>query len=164
MVLLEFSDIENQVENSNLFMGFMTKQLLNKLSDTVAPKLISRFSKAISDFYLTAVSYMLKNFPLDQQVLKHAKFVNYEARLQGDVFSSEFSINRYQAFIENLNLDDLHDESVAYKTLADLPPAIVKLVAMVTETKDQNFLRMGVIWNHLSQLKDLSGNFKFPLL
>jgi len=60
-------------------------------------------------------------------------------------------------------LDYLHNEFVAYKTLADLPPAVVKL-AKVTETKGQNFLRMDVIWDHLSKLKDLSENFKFPLL
>ena len=30
MVLLEFSDIENQVENCNLLMGFMTRQLLHE--------------------------------------------------------------------------------------------------------------------------------------
>ena len=148
MVLLEFSDIENQVENSNLFMGLITKQLFNKLSDTVALRLISRFCNAVRDFYTTAVTYMIKNFPLDYQILKHAKFVNYEARLQGDVFSAKFFINRDQTFFETFNLDDLHDEFVAYKTLAGLPPVVVKL-AMVTETKGQNFLRMNVIWDHL---------------
>ena len=97
-------------------MGFMTKQLLNKMSDTLAPKLISIFCSAVRDFYTTAVTYMIKNFTLGLQVLKHAKFV----------------ILHQQA--SNFNLDDLHDEFVAYKTLADLPHAVVKL-AMVTETK-----------------------------
>jgi len=41
---------------------------------------------------------------------------------------------------------------------------LLSQLAMVTETKGQNFLRMGVIWDYLSKLKDLSGNFKFPLL
>jgi len=143
-------------------MGFMTKQLVNKLSDTIAPRLISRFCSAVRNFYTTAVTYMIKNFPLDHQILKHAKFVNYEAALQWDVTSAEFFINRYQNFFGNFNLGYLHDEFLAYKTLADLPPAVVKL-AMVTQTKGQHFLWMDVIWDHLSKLKDLSGNFKYPL-
>ena len=64
MVLLEFSDIENQVKNSNLFMGFMTKQLLNKLSETIAPRLISRFCSAVRDFSTTAVTSMIKKASL----------------------------------------------------------------------------------------------------
>jgi len=110
------------------------------MSDTVAPRLICRFCSHVRDFYTTAVIYMIKNFPQHHQVLKHANILNYEARLQGDVSSAEFFINRYQTFFENFNLDILHDEFVAYKTLADLPLAIVEL-AMVIETKGQNFLR-----------------------
>ena len=48
-------------------------------------------------------------------------------------------------FFESLNLDDLHDEFVLYKTSPDLTPEIVKL-ATVTETIGQDFLRMDIIW------------------
>jgi len=105
--------MKKQIEKYNWSMGFMIKQLLKKLSDTVAPKLISRFCNDECDLYTTAVTCIIKNFPLGHQVLKHAKFVTYEARFQGDVSPAEFFINNYQTFLEIFNLDYLHEEFIA---------------------------------------------------
>ena len=66
-------------------------------------------------------------------------------------------------FFESLKLDYLHDEFFSYKTSPDLTPEIVKL-ATVTETIGQDFLRMDIIWDHLSKVNDASGNFKFPII
>ena len=37
-------------------------------------------------------------------------------------------------------------------------------LATVTETIGQDFLRMDIIWDHLSKVKDASGKFKFPII
>ena len=161
---LDFLDVEKQVSDSNLFIGFKTKQLLNRLlDDTVDPNHVTKFCSAVRSFYTSCITYMMKNFPLNHQVLKHASFVNYEERLSVDISSAEFFINRYPNFFRNLNLDNLHDEFIDYKTSSDLPVDVVKL-ATVTETKGQNFIRMDIVWDHLSKVKDVSGNLKFPIL
>lgn len=106
---------------------------------------------------------MIKNLPLKHEVLRHASFCNFELRMEAEISSIEFFIERYPVFFESLNLDDLHDEFVLYKTSPDLTPEIVKL-ATVTETMGQDFLRMDIIWDHLSKVKDASGNFKLPII
>ncbi|KAL5463893.1 hypothetical protein EMCRGX_G032841 [Ephydatia muelleri] len=97
------------------------------------------------------------------EVLHHASFCNFELRMEAEISSIEFFIERYPVFFESLNLDDLHDEFVLYKTSPDLTPEIMKL-ATVTETIGQDFLRMDIIWDHLSKVKDASRNFKFPII
>ena len=62
-------------------------------------------------------------------------------------------------FFASLNMDELH-EFVVYKTSPALTPGILKS-ATITETKGQDFLRMDVVWDHLSKEKDTSGSFKF---
>ena len=62
-------------------------------------------------------------------------------------------------FFASLNMDELH-EFVVYKTSPALTPGILKS-ATITETKGLDFLRMDVVWDHLSNEKDTSGSFKF---
>ena len=83
--------------------------------------------------------------------------------MEADISSVEFFIKRYPVFFASLNLDELHDEFVAYKISPALTPGILKS-ATVTETKGQDFLRRDVVWDHLSKVKDASGNFKFPII
>ena len=72
---------------------------------------------------------MIKNFPLKHKVLHHASFCNFELRMEAEISSIEFFIERYPVFFESLNLDDLHDEFVLYKTSPDLTPEMNREVS-----------------------------------
>ena len=164
LVLINMSP-ENQLEANKLFIGFATKQLLTRLAvDTIGQREIGNFYSGVRNFYTTAISYMLKNFPLDHQVLIHASFCNFDSRMTADISSVEFFINRYPAFFTNLNLDDLHDEVVAYKTAPCLPAAVLKSATVTENNSKEEYLRMDVVWDHLSKAKDVSGNLKFPII
>ena len=127
LVQIDFINPENQLEANQLFIGFTTKQVLNRLAtDTVEQRQIKKFYAGVRDFYMTAISYMLKNFPLGHEVLYHASFCNFELRMEAHISSIEFFIKRYPVFFASLNLDELHDEFVAYKTSPALTPGILK--------------------------------------
>ena len=110
LVQIDFSNSENLLEVNKLFIGFTTKQVLNRLAaDTVEQRQIKKLYAGIRDFYL------LKDFPLGHEVLYHASFYNFELRMEADISSIEFFIKRYPVFLASLNVDELH-EFVAYKT------------------------------------------------
>ena len=63
-------------------------------------------------------------------------------------------------FFASLNLDELH-EFVVYKTS---PALTILKSATITETKGQDFLRMDVVWDHLSKRKmsqEISNSLSF---
>ena len=63
LVQIDFSNPENQLEANKLFIGITTKQVLNRLAaDTVEQRQIKKFYAGVRDFYLAAVSYVLKDF------------------------------------------------------------------------------------------------------
>ena len=160
VVQIDFSNPENQLEANKLFIGFTTKLVLNRLAaDTVEQRQIKKFYAGVTwQLYHTC-----KDFPIRHEVLYHASFCNFELRMEADISSIEFFIKRYPVFFASLNLDELHDEFVAYKTSPALTPGILKS-ATITETKGQDFLIMDVVWDHLSKEKDASGNFKFHII
>ena len=58
LVQIDFSNPENQLKASKFFIGFTTKQVLNRLAaDTVEQRQIKKFYSDVRDFYL---SYMFK--------------------------------------------------------------------------------------------------------
>ena len=60
----------------------MTRQKLQKLEDEgdCNPSDARKFLLAVWQFYTAAVEYIKTRFPLSDEVLIHAKFVNFERR------------------------------------------------------------------------------------
>ena len=69
-----------QLTDANLFVGFTTRQNLLQLEregDCVPPE-SKTCLQGVRKFYMTAVEYIISRFPLTDDVLKHAKFVDFE--------------------------------------------------------------------------------------
>lgn len=73
---------EEIVENKNIFIGFTTKQKLRtlKTGGKISEEQIEEFYDSIKVFYIKAVNYLLENLPLDNEIIKHAAFVDFEKR------------------------------------------------------------------------------------
>ena len=71
------ANVLNQVSDSKLFIGYLTRQRLRELEDDgLECTKIVKFFSAVRKFYEATFSYAVKNLPFDDIVLKHAKFVN----------------------------------------------------------------------------------------
>ncbi len=59
---VDFNSCENQLDDSNLVVGFVTKQKLNKLFDEgdISELNKTKFYKAVRSFYIDAASQALK--------------------------------------------------------------------------------------------------------
>ena len=78
------SDIQNQLPDDNLFIGFGTRQLLEEFreDDSLEPKEIRQFYTAVRRFYEDTFNCTKEHIPFNDPVLKHAKFVDFVKRMQ----------------------------------------------------------------------------------
>ena len=63
-----------------------TRSKLKKLLEEgdISSHAASKFMKGVRVFYESAVSYALSHFPLDDELLKNAQFVDIKRRLEAD--------------------------------------------------------------------------------
>ena len=75
---IAFTDPENQLDTSKLFIGLVTKSLICKLEegDITDSDEIKLYSSVIA-FYASAVSYILNWFPLQESLVKDSQFVDF---------------------------------------------------------------------------------------
>ncbi len=76
---VQYNNRENQLEDKQLFIGFMTKQQITKLLNDgdVDPRKVAEFYKAVRQFYEMATAESLAKLPLDDKLLLHARFVDF---------------------------------------------------------------------------------------
>ena len=56
---------------------------------------VSTFYKGVRSFFETAVEYSLRNLPHDDAVLRNARFINFEQRMQADQLQAEYFVMKY---------------------------------------------------------------------
>ena len=91
------ADIQNQLPNDNLFIGYGTRLLLEELENGgLEPKKIRQFCTAVRRFYEEAFNYAKEHLPFNDPVLKHAKFVDSGKRMQASFESIKYFVKIYQ--------------------------------------------------------------------
>ena len=80
---IDFKNHENHVSNDCLSVGCLTKQTLEKLlRGDVAPHQHAIFFNAAKAFLIQASEYMLKWCPLEDELLLHATWLDFDQRLE----------------------------------------------------------------------------------
>ena len=93
------ADIQNQLPDDNLFIGFCTRKLLEELEDDgLEPKKIRQFYTAVQRFDEETFNYAKEHLPFNDPFLKHAKFVDFGKRIQASVESVEYFVKRYPTY------------------------------------------------------------------
>ena len=101
LVQIDFENPENQLTQNQLFIGFTTRQVLNRLAtDTIEQRQINVFYAGVRYFYIAATSYMIKHFPLKHEGLHHASFCNFELRMQAEISSIDSSLRGILCFLK----------------------------------------------------------------
>lgn len=82
--------------DTQLFIGMMTKQLLNRLADggDISPQKVKVFYNAVREFYTTAAKYALSNLPLKDAVLENSQFVHFGSRESATISQVFYFVSR----------------------------------------------------------------------
>ena len=160
----------NQLSDGNIFIGFLTRQKLLKLEAEGDCTLLQKkkFFLGVRRFYEAAISYILQKFPFSDNLLKHAKFLNFEKRSSCHFFDIEYFIDRYKdvSILSDIS-DDLYDEFVNYQLLKDedIPSSVWESALVKPEGDGQPYSRIDVIWGYLSTMKAGDNcSLRFPQL
>lgn len=91
-----------------------------KREGDIAPSEERKFIDGVRQYYEAATKYVLDKFPLNDDILKHAKFVEFETRDHANFTDAEYFANRYSALLKFTpeEMNALFDEFV------DLIPAL----------------------------------------
>lgn len=157
----------NQLSDSNLFIGFTTRQTLLKLEregDCTASD-TKKFFKGARSFYKSAIDYVNKKFPFDEEILQHAKFVNFENRKNCNFSDVEYFVQRYHD-IPSIDIsENVFDEFVEYQLLEkeDIPQSVWDSAKEGDDSAP--YTRMDVIWGYIGSMKTGdSCNYRFSQL
>lgn len=96
---IDYQSKQNQLPDSTIFIGFMTRQTLKKLENEgdVSPLDVGKFMSGVRQFYESAIKYILDKFP---ETLKHAKFIDFEERENVEFTDVEYFVERYSILLQ----------------------------------------------------------------
>ena len=88
--------ISFQFSDESLFVGISTKSCIRKklVDGDISPAQVRRFYDSVRAFYERAWEYALDNLPLEDVLLKHAKFVNFKLREEVTFLQVEYFVER----------------------------------------------------------------------
>ena len=115
---INFSSSEEQLDNSTMFIGFMTKQLIQKLhrDGDISDSDVSHFYNGVRKFYMKTAHYIKSTYPLNDEVLQHAKLIDFERRETVTFESVEYFVHLFphlQSFREPKEMELLQEEFVS---------------------------------------------------
>lgn len=156
------------------FVGFVTRQKLRALENggDVSSQACRKFLQGVRSFYEAAVGYIKAKFPLEDDVLRHARVVKFEKRETNQFSDIEYFMEHYSDVLafSGPEQNALFDEFVDFMLLEekDIPQSVWESAKESLEDDSegkQTFIRMDVIWAFLSLMKTPDGcKLRFPNL
>ena len=95
MLLGQLDYTSNYIDNG-LFVGMTTKMRLRQLFDNGDISEVQRntFYKSVCAFYVQAMEYATSNLPLNDELLKNARFLGFHSRVSASISKVEYFVNR----------------------------------------------------------------------
>jgi len=129
------------------------------------------FFAAVRAFYVESVAKALKKLPINDLVLNHAKFVNFEKHDNCTFDDVEYFCGSFHNLLNftPAQTDKLQEEFTMYQLLdRSVIPDTIWQQALVREDGEgddrKQYFRMDVIWAYLMGLKSNDGTLAFELL
>ena len=151
---INFMDMENQVNNKELVIGMMTKQMANKLLEDgdITTNQLKVFYTAIRAFYTRATEYLLKWCPLQDSLLIHSTWIDFEHRLERNFSSVEYFVSLYPNVFVDMNTVKLNDQFIAYQLL--VTEEVIETVRQKCGLQNEEDVhRIDDLWSYLATLK-----------
>ena len=144
---------------ASIHLGGMTKFTLQRLLNQgdISQTVYTRFLTAACEYFKAAFQYVLSKFPLNDELLKHARWINFQKRSQAKWESVEYFLSRFQSALNTVNIDELYDEFCDYKSLTDEDIGLTawkeaKVVDGSVNDQEIFHYRVDILWWHLSQM------------
>lgn len=104
---IDFKNGENHVGNNCLSVGFLTKQSLDKLlrEGDISPHQYAKFVMATKAFLIRASEYLLKWCPLEDELLMHATWIDFQHRLDKSFMSVGYFVAKYPEILPDMDLE-----------------------------------------------------------
>jgi hypothetical protein len=147
----------------SIHLGGMTKFNLRKLLNErdITERTYNDLFVAAQAYFKAALGYVLKKFPLTDEVLKHAKWINVQNRSDAKWESVEFFWAKFKS-VSNLGdtgiqIDAMYDEFCDYQTLTDddigeKAWSEAKVVDGLVDGEEIFHHRVDVLWWYISDM------------
>ena len=122
-----------------------------------------KFFHATKTFLLRAMEYLLKWCHLQEELLKHATWLDFENRLDKCFNSVEYFVHHYPNLFPHMDLDRLNEQFLKYQLLSpdEIPPAVKQTSGLSEEDPH----RVDVLWGYLRDVKKAGSSVhKFDIL
>lgn len=170
---VDFQNPENQLSDSAITIGIVTKQLIQKLLNEgdIDEHDMKKFYAGVRAFYVDAAAQTIKKLPFDDSVLNHARFLNFEKKEDCTFDSVEYFAQKYPKLLPltPVQMDMLQEEFTDYQLLemVDIPDSVWKEATIDqgdTEASIGKYHRMDVLWAHLSSIQNVDCSLRFKYL
>ena len=105
---------------SQIFMGGLTKStLLKLLNGDVCQQTHEKIFDAAHCYLKYALKYIQQKFPLNNDLLANARWINVSKRIESKWEKVEYFLERFSNLLIDLPHDTLFDEFIDYQTLTD---------------------------------------------
>ena len=93
----------NQLSDEEIFVGFVTGQKLRTLvsEGDIGSNVANKFYDGVRSFYEAATKYIASIFPLRDDLLVHARFVNFNNRENARFSDVKFFLDHYKSALQN---------------------------------------------------------------
>lgn len=157
LISVDFKSRENQLDDDDLVIGFMTRQLLRRLLDSgdISSSQASNFHLSVREFFVHTTAYLLKWAPFSDELIKHATWIDYNQRLDSSFTSVEFFVGKYPLILKDIDLDKLHEQFLDYQIFdeVDLPERIKDACNIDQEEQDNKLCRVDILWSFFNECK-----------
>ena len=159
LTTVKFMDRKNQKSDEDLMTGKAAKDYLKascqSTEETDQPSLsqtdISAFYSAVRSFYEKACDYILKTWPLHDELLQHAEVLDLHMRQHKKFASLKYFVERFPCLLREDKMDQLEIEFAHYQ--------VDPLCTVDTS------LRIDQQWDEIAKVHDPStGGMKFTTL
>lgn len=145
---VNFQKRKFQKDDADLVIGSKCRAQLKDFTSQVDSQ---AFYSSVREFYVSASSYILNKFPLDDEILQHIEVCDISLRTTASYSSVQYFIERFPRLVSVSELDVLEQEFALYQC----------------ESFSGDILsegRMDVSWFKISNIKNESGQPKFKTL
>ena len=121
---LEQLDLSNDTmfkPNKSIFLGGVTKPTLTRLLNEgdITETLFRKFYAAAHSYFKSSLSYILKKFPLKDELIRNAVWIDVSQRIMVEWKCVQYFYDRYSTMFEEVPVDILYEEFCDYQTLND---------------------------------------------
>ena len=87
-------------------------------------------------FFQTAFLYLLKWCPFQEDLLVNAQWIDFTKRHECTFNAVEYFIHRYPSIFQNIDLDKLNEEFLAYQSMSqnDIPQQVQESVGLTSNS------------------------------